>query len=64
MYIGLMTFFTFLCLDKLNLFELYNSVKAVNEAAPHLQLGSTVEKLEERYAKALEANETYYRELS
>ena len=45
--------------DRLNLFELYNSVKAVNEAAPQLQLESTVANLEQKYATALEQNETY-----
>lgn len=46
-------------LDKLNLFELYNSVKAVNEKAPHLQLGSTLASLESKYSEALTSNETY-----
>ena len=45
--------------DRLNLFELYNSVKAVSEAAPQLQLESTVANLEQKYATALEQNETY-----
>jgi len=43
----------------LNLFELYNSVKAVNEKAPHLQLASTVQSLETKYAEVLTGNETY-----
>lgn len=35
--------------DKFILFELYNSVKAVSEAAPHLQLETTIESLEKKY---------------
>ena len=50
----------FICfLDKLNFYELYNSVKAVNERAPELQLGSTIEALEKRYANLLDENELY-----
>ena len=46
--------------DKLNLFELYNSVKAVNEAAPQLQLDATVESLERKYPHILlQKNELY-----
>ena len=50
--------------DKLNLYEMYNSVKAVSEAAPHLQLESTVESLERKYAEQLAQNESYYLTLS
>ena len=46
--------------DKLNLFELYNSVKTVSEAAPQLQLEATVESLERKYPHILlEKNELY-----
>ena len=46
--------------DKLNLFELYNSIKTVSEAAPQLQLEATVESLERKYPHILlEKNELY-----
>ena len=47
------------CVDKLNFFELYNSVLAVNEAAPHLQLGPTISSLEQKYEAMLAQNEEY-----
>ena len=45
--------------DKLNFFELYNSVKIANEEAPQLELGSTLASLEERYNDLIESNEQY-----
>jgi len=45
--------------DKLNLFELYNSVVAVDGAAPHLQLGPTIDSLRTRYESVLAENENY-----
>ena len=45
--------------DKLNFFELYNSVKTANEQAPQLDLQSTVNSLEEKYAALIAENASY-----
>ena len=48
-----------LFLDKLNFYELYNSVKIANEEAPQLGLESTLASLEERYSHLIESNDQY-----
>ena len=48
-----------LYIDKLNFYELYNSVRIANEEAPQLGLGSTLASLEERYSHLIESNEQY-----
>lgn len=47
------------CVDTLNLFELYNGVKAANEARPELGLGETVKHLEATYSHLLAENSKY-----
>ena len=47
------------CVDKLNFYELFNSVKIATEAAPQLGLESTLASLQARYSHLIEENEQY-----
>ena len=45
--------------DKINMYEMYNSLLAADKAAPQLALGETIQHVQQKYASLLSHNDTF-----